>query len=251
MGFRRIAAVLLLLPLMSGWGAGTAAAQDAPPVQLGPRAAPTAQVQVGTLPVMDTTPAFDAAKATDRYLAKVSGEARARSDAYFEGGYWLKLVDLLYALGVAALLLFTPISTRIRDWAEERTHSRTAQVMLYVAAYVPLVTVLALPLTLYEGFVREHSYGLSNQSFWQWLGDFGIGFALTFVAAVLLLPLKLLLTPPGVFNRSGTSVLVAFVCLAWCNEMPARQLCSMLMSSPMWTNTAPAPLPFFAVSVPG
>ena len=28
-----------------------------------------------------------------------------------------------------------------------------------------------------------------TRAFWQWLGDFGIGFALTFVAAVLLLPL--------------------------------------------------------------
>jgi STE24 endopeptidase len=46
-----------------------------------------------------------------------------------------------------------------------------------------------LPLTLYEGFFREHSYGLSNQSFWQWLGDFGIQFALTLAASVLLLPL--------------------------------------------------------------
>ena len=28
------------------------------------------------------------------YLARVSGAARARSDAYFEGGYWLMLLDL-------------------------------------------------------------------------------------------------------------------------------------------------------------
>jgi STE24 endopeptidase len=41
---------------------------------------------------------------------------------------------------------------------------------------------------VYEGFFREHAYGLSNQSFWQWLGDFGIQFALIFVASVLLLP---------------------------------------------------------------
>jgi len=157
--------------------------------QLPPHAAPTSRVQVGALPVMDTTPAFDAEQATAKYLSKISGTARARSDAYFEGGYWLQLVDLLYALGVAALLLFTPISTRIRDWAEERTHSRNSQVMLYVACYVPLVAVLTLPLTIYEGFIREHMYGLSNQSFFQWLGDFGIGFALTFIAAVLLLPL--------------------------------------------------------------
>jgi STE24 endopeptidase len=186
MGFQRIAAACLLLLVL----AGTAAAQDAPPeVQLGPRAAPTAHVQVGTLPVMDTTPAFDADKAAEKYLARINGAARARSDAYFEGGYWLQLLDLIYALGVAAALLFLPLSTRIRDWAEERTHSRSGQVMLYVAAYVPLVAALTLPLTIYEGYIREHSYGLSNQSFLQWLGDFGISFALTFVAAVLLLPL--------------------------------------------------------------
>ena len=186
MGFRRIAAAALLLMALTG----AAAAQDAPPeVQLPPRAAPTTHIQVGTLPIMDTTPSFDADKATQKYLARISGAARARSDAYFEGGYWLQLVDLLYALGMAALLLFLPLSTRIRDWAEERTHSRSGQVMLYVACYVPIVAVLTLPLTIYEGFVREHSYGLSNQTFLQWFGDFGIGFALTFVAAVLLLPL--------------------------------------------------------------
>ena len=185
MAFQRIAAAALLLLVL----AGAAAAQDAPPVQLGPRAAPTSHVQVGTLPVMNTIPSFDAAKATEKYLAQISGAARARSDAYFEGGYWLQLVDLLYALGVAALLLFLPLSTRLRDWAEERTHSRSGQVMLYVACYVPIVAVATFPLTLYEGFFREHAYGLSNQSFGQWLGDFGIGFALTFAASVLLLPL--------------------------------------------------------------
>src|SRR6201982_2490342 len=98
MAFRRIAAAALLLLALTG----AAVAQDAT-AQLGPRAAPTKHVQVGTLPVMDTSPSFDAAKATEKYLARVSGAARARSDSYFEGGYWLQLVDLLYALGVAAL----------------------------------------------------------------------------------------------------------------------------------------------------
>ena len=37
------------------------------------------------------------------------------------------------------------------------------------------------PLTLYEGYFREHAYGLSNQNFMAWLGDFGIGLALTLV----------------------------------------------------------------------
>jgi len=183
MSFARIAcAALLYLGL-----AAPVAAQDAA-VQFGPRAAPTAHVQVAHLPGMDTTPTFDAAKATDKYLARIGGAARAKSNAYFEGGYWLQLLDLIYALGIAGLLLWLQISSRISDWTEERTHSRTWQVMLYVAVYVPIVAAASFPLTLYEGFFREHAYGLSNQSFWQWLGDFGIQFALTFLASVLLLP---------------------------------------------------------------
>jgi STE24 endopeptidase len=184
MNFIRFIAVFLLLSAVPAM-----AQTDTPEVQLGPRAAPTRHVEVGQLPAMDTTPAFDALQATQRYLARVNGAARARSDAYFEGGYWLKLLDLIYALGVAAALLWSHVSLRIQDWAEQRTHSRNGQVMLYAACYVPIVTLATLPLTLYEGYFREHAYGLSNQNFWQWLGDFGIDFAVGFVAALIFLPL--------------------------------------------------------------
>jgi STE24 endopeptidase len=184
MSFARIfGAVVLLVGLCA-----PAMAQPTELPQLGPRAAPTAHVQVGALPMMDTIPSFDEAAATNKYLARIGGAARARSDAYFEGGYWLQLLDLLYALGVAAALLWSGASVRIQDWAEDKSHNRAAQVMLYVAAYVPITIAATFPLTLYEGFFREHAYGLSNQSFWQWLGDFAIQFALTFAAAVLLLP---------------------------------------------------------------
>ena len=185
MAFIRLIAVFLLLA-----AAAPAMAQtDTPEPQLPPRAAPTRHVEVGQLSTMDTTPAFDPAQATERYLAKVNGAARARSDAYFEGGYWLKLIDLIYALGVAAALLWSQASLRIQEWAEARTHGRNGQVLLYAACYVPIVTVATLPLTLYEGYFREHAYGLSNQNFGQWLGDFGIDFAVTFVAALIFLPL--------------------------------------------------------------
>ncbi|HET7086042.1 MAG TPA: M48 family metalloprotease [Rhizomicrobium sp.] len=179
----RIAFALLL----TVW-AHAAMAQPSEQPQLGPRAAPTTKIQVGSLPVMDTTPAFDEAAATGKYLSRISGAARARSDAYFEGGYWLQLLDLLWALGVAGALLWSGVSARLQDWAESKSHSRSYQVMLYVAAYIPIIVAATFPLTLYEGFFREHAYGLSNQSFWQWLGDFGIQFALTFAASVLLLP---------------------------------------------------------------
>src|SRR5262245_60672304 len=42
------------------------------------------------------SPSFDVERATEAYLATVPPEKRARSDAYFEGGYWLQLWGFLY-----------------------------------------------------------------------------------------------------------------------------------------------------------
>ena len=156
---------------------------------LPPRAAPTTHIQMQSLAVVDATPKFDAQRATTAYLARVNGAARARSDAYFEGGYWLVLVDLLWTLAVSGLLLWLGLSAALRDWAAERTHSRTYQAMIYVTVYVAVTAAAQFPLALYEGYFREHSYGLSNQNFTAWLGDTGIGLALTFAAALIFVPL--------------------------------------------------------------
>jgi len=71
----------------------------------GPSAAPTAAVTVHNLPPLGSNRPFDPHKATDAYLAQVSGAARARSDSYFEGGYVLLFVNAFYAVAVSALLL--------------------------------------------------------------------------------------------------------------------------------------------------
>ncbi|MBV9693062.1 MAG: M48 family metalloprotease, partial [Alphaproteobacteria bacterium] len=42
------------------------------------------------------------------------------------------------------------------------------------------------PMTVYEDFIREHQYGLSNQNFLQWLGDLGILFLVTLAAFTLI-----------------------------------------------------------------
>jgi STE24 endopeptidase len=174
----------LLVLAVSAFSIAPAAAQA------GPAAAPTTTVDVHSLPATSSTaapaPAFDAEKATNAYLARINGEARAKSDSYFEGGYWLILWDALYAIAISALLLWSRISERMRDVAEGVTRSRFWQVPIYIVQYIILTTVLGFPLTVYENFFREHSYGLSNQDFPAWFGDFAIGFGLTIVASVVL-----------------------------------------------------------------
>ncbi len=133
--------------------------------------------------------AFDPVKATNAYLARVSGADRAKSDSYFEGGYVLLFVDAFYAIGISALLLWFRVSALIRDFAERQTRSRFWQVPIYSGIYIIVTTLLTFPLSLYEQFFREKSYGLLNQSFGGWLGDFATGFGLNIVGGTIVLTL--------------------------------------------------------------
>src|SRR4249920_360175 len=67
-------------------------------------------------------PNFDVDRATEAYIGLLTPEQRAKSDAYFEGGYWLQLWNLLYSLGVAALLLASGWSRRMRETAQRINH---------------------------------------------------------------------------------------------------------------------------------
>ncbi len=114
---------------------------------------------------------FDATAATNAYLAQIPADKTARSDAYFEGGYWLILWDFLYGAVIGLLLLNLRWSARMRDLAERVTRFKPVHTFVYWAQYLVLTTILVLPLTVYEGYFREHKYGLANQTFGPWMGD--------------------------------------------------------------------------------
>ena len=134
---------------------------------------------------MPASPHFDADAATAAYLATMTPAARARSDAYFEGGYWLMLWDFVFGLLLAWALLGWRISARMRDFAARLTRFRWAQTALYAIQYFMLTTVLTLPWAAYEGYVREHQYGMSNQGVADWLGEEAKGLVITLIFGTL------------------------------------------------------------------
>jgi STE24 endopeptidase len=121
------------------------------------------------------TPRFDPAAATRAYLATVPAAERAKSDAYFEGGYWLILWDFLAGAAVALLLLVTRLSSRMREASARITRWNWLQVGIYWIFYLLITSLLLFPMSVYEGYFREHRYGLSNQTFGAWLSDQGKG----------------------------------------------------------------------------
>ena len=64
----------------------------------------------------------DPSAATRAWLDTVPPNERARSDAYFEGGYWLLLWDFLVTAIVMWLLLRFRWSARMRDLAKRLTN---------------------------------------------------------------------------------------------------------------------------------
>ena len=128
---------------------------------------------------------FNVKAATDAWLATVPPDKKARSDAYFEGGYWLQLWDFLMVTGIMLLLLQARISARIRDWAEKVTVRKNLQTLLYFIAFFLLVSVLQFPLAVYEGYVREHQYGLATQTFGPWLRDQIVGLTVGLVLGAI------------------------------------------------------------------
>jgi len=116
---------------------------------------------------------FDPEAATNAYLAQIPAAARARSDAYFEGGYWLILWDFLMSVVVFWALLHFGWSANMRDFAARLTRFAFLQDLIYWVQFMILTTLLGAPLAIYEGYIREHKYGLATQTFGPWLGDQG------------------------------------------------------------------------------
>ncbi|MGA2077805.1 MAG: M48 family metallopeptidase [Terriglobia bacterium] len=154
-------------------------------VVTGQTAASSAQSSAAS--AVSTVEHFDPVAATNAYLAKVPADKRAKSDAYFEGGYWLILWDFLASSFVFILLLATGWSARMRDWAEHVTRFRPIHTFIYWTEFLVVTSVLTFPLGVYEGYFREHKYGLATQTFGPWLGDQLKGLAVGVVFGGLLM----------------------------------------------------------------
>src|SRR5689334_6972881 len=98
--------------------------------------------------------AFDPEAATQAYLNTLQGAARARSDAYFEGGYWLLLWGAVLSVLVAWIMLRTGWSARWSAWAARVGKRAWLQPALYALPFLLVGAALLLPWTVYTDFVR-------------------------------------------------------------------------------------------------
>jgi STE24 endopeptidase len=145
-------------------------------------------------------------------LDSVPQDKREKSDAYFEGGYWLLLWNYLVAAAISILMLSTRISARLRDLSERLTKYKTLHIAGYSVLYLLLVYVLSFPLNVYEHFVREHQYGLATQSFAAWFREQLIGVGITLLGGTIffILLYAAFRRAPKTWSIWGAAVTVVF-----------------------------------------
>ena len=166
-----------------------ARADTAPPPPPAAEAAPAAAAA-------DVAPAAPAAD-VDTAPVPVPVPSEQAMRYYRTGNLWW-LWDNLWGLLVPIVLLFSGLSARMRDLARRIGRNWFFTVAIYGVLFVILTSVIDLPFAWFEGFVRQHAYGLSSQTAAKWWHDAIVGFALGlgFIACTLWFPYLLLRKSP-------------------------------------------------------
>ena len=98
-------------------------------------------------------------------------EPSAKAVSYYRSGNVLWAVTTIWGLLIPAVFLWTGLSARIRSWASAIGRKWFFVIAVYFVLFTLITFVIDLPLSYYAGFVREHAYGLSNQTFSKWASD--------------------------------------------------------------------------------
>lgn len=80
----------------------------------------------------------------------------------------LSVLSSALAFVYLLLLMITGTSQTVAAWASQQTVSPSLQMLLFALVVGVGQTVLTLPVSFVSGFIMEHRFGLSNQTFGRW-----------------------------------------------------------------------------------
>lgn len=129
--------------------------------------------------------AFDAVSATNAYIDSLGTEALAQAAAYTAGNHWLILWSLLATVVSTSLIVRSGILVALSNKLSQRgAFNRAFRVS---AAFIVLSAIIELPWTIYTSWYRQTQYDMTTQPLGDFLGQSGLGLALSAVLTGFLL----------------------------------------------------------------
>ena len=81
-----------------------------------------------------------------------------------------RFVEFFVGLAVLAVILFTGLAARFRDWTS-RIRGKFFALWAFVVLFLAVDYLFNLPFSIYRNYIVENSYGFMNQTFLQWWGE--------------------------------------------------------------------------------
>lgn len=95
---------------------------------------------------------------------------------------WSVFYDILNWIILLAIVL-TGVSFGLLKLARRISQKGLIQFLLYIFFIMFVTTIVTWPFDFYRDYIVEHQYGLSNQSFGGWLGDWAKAFPVALIAS--------------------------------------------------------------------
>jgi len=167
-------------------------------------------------PPSATADAFQAMVLEDETAPVAVPEPSEQAMRYYRSGNVLWFVEQAWSIVVLVLLLATGLSAALRNAAQRIGRNWFFTIVVYFALFTIVTTIVDLPLSYYTEYVREHAYGLSNQTFGKWFGDTLKSLAVACIVGglVMWVPYLLLRKSPRRWWLYTAIALVPFIVLA-------------------------------------
>jgi Zn-dependent protease with chaperone function len=137
----------------------------------------------GRSPAKEPTAAKTPASVDERTLVRVP-EPTSKAIQFHRGNNWLWVLNQVSSAAFLTVFLVTGASAKLRNLAARMGRVWFFTICLYLLLFTLIGFVADFPLSYYQGFVRRHAYGLSNQSFAKWLRNLTIEFGISVATGV-------------------------------------------------------------------
>ena len=106
-----------------------------------------------------------------------------KNKAYQKIRNWLFLAGILLSFAILSAAIVFRLTFVFHDWASQISAQSYLVALIYFTFFTIYSGALSFPLSFYSGFILEHRYELSNQTFWAWLWEWKkkqiLGFAIS------------------------------------------------------------------------